>query len=72
MQSPDRPQGSSVKPEVGVFLPCSVCLQQQDDGTVSIWALDPQAVVDTLGDAELSPHGAEARRLMEQAIRSVN
>ncbi|MBI5058791.1 DUF302 domain-containing protein [candidate division KSB1 bacterium] len=61
----------SRRPEVGVFLPCSVCLRQEADGTVSIWALNPGAVVETLQDAELSPQGARARELIENAIGSV-
>lgn len=59
------------KPEVGVFLPCSVCLRQEDNGTVSIWALDPSAVVETLGDPNLSPHGEHAKSLIEKAINSL-
>jgi uncharacterized protein (DUF302 family) len=64
-------QALGVKPEVGVFLPCSVCLRQEDNGTVSIWALDPGAVVDTLEDPNLSPYGAHARSLIEKAINSL-
>ncbi len=60
------------RPEVGVFLPCSVCLKQETDGTVSIWALDPQTVVDTLGDPALSPYGAQARGLIDKAIHSLS
>jgi uncharacterized protein (DUF302 family) len=61
----------ALKPEVGVFLPCSVCLRQETDGSVSIWALDPGTVVETLGDPNLSPHGTEARSLIEKAIHSL-
>ena len=64
-------QALARKPEVGVFLPCSVCLRQENDGTVSIWALDPGTVVDTLGDPELSPYGGQARGLIEKAIGSL-
>jgi uncharacterized protein (DUF302 family) len=64
-------QALSAKPEVGVFLPCSVCLQQETDNTVSIWALNPSAVVDTLGDPNLSPHGAQAGELIQKAIATL-
>jgi uncharacterized protein (DUF302 family) len=64
-------QALEIKPEVGVFLPCSVCLRQESNGTVSIWALDPGSVVDTLGDPNLSPHGAQAHNLIEKAINSL-
>jgi uncharacterized protein (DUF302 family) len=65
-------QALQMRPEVGVFLPCSVCLKQEEDGTVSIWALDPATVVDTLGDPQLSPHGEQARGLITQAINSLS
>jgi len=64
-------QALEMKPEIGVFLPCSVCLKQEDDGTVSVWALDPDAVVQTLGNADLSPHGAQARGLIQKALDSL-
>ncbi len=60
-----------LRPEVGVFLPCSVCLRQENDGTVSIWALDPGKVVETLNDPNLSPYGAPARDLIEKALSSL-
>ena len=61
-----------IKPEVGVFLPCSVCLRQEPDNSVSIWALDPGTVVETLDNPELSPLGAQARSLIQKAINSLN
>jgi uncharacterized protein (DUF302 family) len=64
-------QALEIKPEVGVFLPCSVCLRQESDGTVSIWALNPQVVVETLNDPKLSPYGAQAKSLIEKAINSL-
>ena len=65
-------QALELTPEIRVFLPCSVCLRQESDGTVSIWALDPGSVVDALGNPQLSPHGAQARNLIESAINSLN
>jgi uncharacterized protein (DUF302 family) len=64
-------QALSVKPEAGVFLPCSVCLRQENDVTVSIWALNPNAVVETLGDPNLSPHGVKASELIQKALDSL-
>jgi uncharacterized protein (DUF302 family) len=65
-------QALEMKPEVGVFLPCSICLRQENDGTVSIWALDPNAVVETLNDPNLLPYGAQAQGMIETAINSLN
>jgi len=64
-------QALEMKPEIGVFLPCSVCQREESDGTVSVWALDPGAVVETLGDPGLLPYGAQARGLIEKALGSL-
>jgi uncharacterized protein (DUF302 family) len=64
-------QALQARPDVGVFLPCSVCLRQEVDGTVSVWALDPGTVIETLGDAKLSPFGAQARSLFETALNTL-
>jgi uncharacterized protein (DUF302 family) len=58
-------------PRIGVFLPCSVCLKQEEGDRVSIWALDPGTVVDAMANATLAPYGSEARALIEQAINAV-
>ena len=58
-------------PRIGVFLPCSVCLKQEPGDLVSIWALDPGAVVEALENDALAPFAGQARALIEQAINAV-
>ncbi len=60
-----------VEPEIGVFLPCSVCLREETDGTVSIWALDPSAVVEAIHQPDLTESGLQARALIEHALDSL-
>jgi uncharacterized protein (DUF302 family) len=60
-----------MRPEVGVFLPCSICLRQESNGTVSVWALDPGAVIETLEDQNLSPYGEQSRELIQKALRQI-
>jgi uncharacterized protein (DUF302 family) len=64
-------QALTLRPEIGVFLPCSVCLKQEERGTVSVWALDPGAVIETLGDPGLATYAAQTRGLIEKAIGSL-
>jgi uncharacterized protein (DUF302 family) len=64
-------QALELRPEVGVFLPCSVCLRQEDDNSVSIWALDPGAVLELSDDPDLSAYGEQARELIDQALNSL-
>jgi uncharacterized protein (DUF302 family) len=64
-------QALELHPEVGVFLPCSVCLKQESENNVAVWALDPGTVVETLNNPELSPHGVEARERIEKALSTL-
>ncbi len=40
--------------KIGVMLPCNVILQQLEDGTVEVAAVDPAASMDRVGNAALS------------------
>lgn len=40
--------------KIGVMLPCNVILQQVEDGTVEVAAVDPAASMDRIGNAGLS------------------
>ncbi len=64
-------QALQAEPAIGVFLPCSICLRQEEHNIVSIWALDPAAVVNAVDNAELIPHGAKAQEMIEKAVKSV-
>lgn len=61
-------QALQAEPSLGVFLPCSICIRQEPDQTVSIWALDPSAVLETVENPDLAPHGELAKNLIQGAI----
>lgn len=59
-----------VEPQVGVLLPCNVVVHEVD-GKVHVDALDPGLMVSMTSRDELAPIGAEARRLVGDALASV-
>ena len=59
-----------VEPQVGVLLPCNVVVHEVD-GKVHVDALDPGLMVSMTSRDELAPIGAEARRLIGEALASI-
>ena len=59
-----------VEPQVGVLLPCNVVVHEVD-GKVHVDALDPGLMVSMTSRDELAPIGAEARRLVGNALAAL-
>jgi uncharacterized protein (DUF302 family) len=59
-----------VERQIGVLLPCNVVVHEVD-GKVHVDALDPGLMVSMTGRDELAPIGAEARRLIGEALASI-
>ncbi|HSJ90815.1 MAG TPA: DUF302 domain-containing protein [Ilumatobacter sp.] len=59
-----------VEPLIGVLLPCNVVVREVD-GRVYVDAMDPGLMASMTGRAELEPIAAEARQLVNEALRMV-
>ena len=59
-----------VEPQVGVLLPCNVVVHEVG-GKVHVDALDPGLMVSMTSRDELAPIGAEARRLVGNALAAL-
>jgi uncharacterized protein (DUF302 family) len=57
--------------KVGVLLPCSVIVQELDDGSSEVAAIDPLIAMATVGNEELAELGKEARERLARAVESV-
>jgi uncharacterized protein (DUF302 family) len=55
---------------VGLMLPCNVVVRAED-GYLVVEALEPQALVDVTGVAELQPLATEARQRLSAALHAV-
>lgn len=65
-------QALEMYPEIGVFLPCSICLQENPTGQVKIWALNPETVVNQIESTNLSEHGKQAKQILESVLQRLN
>lgn len=59
-----------VEPLIGVLLPCNVVVREVE-GRVYVDAMDPGLMASMTGSEELEPVAAEARQLVNEALRTV-
>ena len=56
-------------PEVGVLLPCNVCVSVEGGKTV-VRAMDPAPVMGLIGNQDLAPVGAEVRAALTRVVEA--
>lgn len=57
-------------PEIGVLLPCNVCVYEQD-GQVIVSAMDPAAALGLIDDATVHRVGEEAASRLRRAVTAL-
>ncbi len=57
-------------PAIGALLPCSVAVWEEDDGSVTVNAVDPMQTV-AAADPALQPIAAEVRAGLEKALAAL-
>jgi uncharacterized protein (DUF302 family) len=53
-------------PDIGLLLPCNVVVRQEDDGTVTVAFMDPQAVLALVDKPEIEALASEVRTRLER------
>lgn len=56
--------------KVGVLLPCSVIVQETEDGGTEIAAIDPLTAMATVGNEGLAELGKEAQERLRRAVEA--
>lgn len=54
------------EPNIGLLLPCNVVVREQDDGSVAVGFMDPEAVLGLVQREQLELLGAEVRGRLER------
>jgi uncharacterized protein (DUF302 family) len=54
--------------KIGAFLPCNVIVQELDNGTIEVAAVDPVASMASVDNPELGPIAAEVRQKLQRVI----
>jgi len=57
-------------PAIGALLPCSVAVWEEDDGRVTVNAVDPMQTI-AAADPGLRPIAEEVRKLLAQALAAI-
>src|SRR5690606_18151823 len=50
------------EPDIGLLLPCNVVVREEDDGTVTVGFMDPEAVLSLVGNPEIGVLAQEVRQ----------
>ena len=61
----------SVEDKIGAMLPCNVIVEEHEDGSVEISAVDPVSSMQSVDNDKLKPIAAEVRDQLEMIISRV-
>ncbi|MDZ7317331.1 MAG: DUF302 domain-containing protein [candidate division KSB1 bacterium] len=61
----------SLEDKIGVFLPCNVIIQQRDDATVEVAAVDPFASMQAVENSALAEIAGKVRHKLKNVIESL-
>ena len=57
--------------DIGLLLPCNVVVREEDDGTISVGFMDPQAVLALVGQPGIAQLAKEVRSRLERVRDAV-
>jgi len=57
--------------KIGTMLPCNVVVQQTDDGTVEVSAVDPMASMQAIDNQDLGEIAMEVRGMLQEIIENL-
>jgi len=59
------------EPKIGAMLPCNVVVRELEDGRVEVSAVDPQASMQAVENAELGEIAGEVRARLQKVIDAI-
>ena len=57
--------------KIGTMLPCNVVVQQLDDGTIEVSAVDPMASMQAIENPNLGEIAGEVRTMLQEVINGL-
>lgn len=64
-------QALQVEDKIGTMLPCNVIVQERDDGTIEVSAIDPVASMEAVQNPGLQKIAGQVRSKLQQVINSL-
>lgn len=65
---PNAYKALQAEPHIGLMLPCNVIVQEHENGTVEVSAVDPVASMQAIKNDELGKVAANVRDMLKKAI----
>ncbi|QKT04169.1 DUF302 domain-containing protein [Ectothiorhodospiraceae bacterium 2226] len=59
-------QALDAEPDIGLLLPCNVIVREEENGSVTVGFMDPEAVLHLVGRDEITKLGMEVRQRLER------
>lgn len=65
-------QALDAEPDIGLLLPCNVVVREEDDGSVTVAFMDPQAVLDLVQQPGIHELAGEVKARLERVRDALN
>ena len=65
-------QALSAEPDIGLLLPCNVVVREEEDGSVTVSFMDPQAVLDLVQQPGIHDLAGEVKAKLERVRDGLN
>lgn len=62
----------SYEDKIGVFLPCNVIVEENDNGDIEVSAVDPIASMQSVQNDQLAPIATEVQQNLKKVITNLN
>ena len=59
-------QALEAEPDIGLLLPCNVVIREENDGSITVAFMDPEAVLDLVGRDDIATTAIEVKSRLER------
>lgn len=64
-------QALDAEPDIGLLLPCNVIVREEEDGSITVGFMDPEAVLGIVNREEVTHLGHEVRERLQRVSQSL-
>ena len=64
-------QALELEPDIGLLLPCNVVIREEEEGTITVAFMDPEAVLRLVGREEIETLAKEVRLRLERVRQAL-
>ena len=64
-------QALEAEPDIGLLLPCNVVIREEEDASITVAFMDPEAVLDLVGRDDIAATAREVRSRLERVRQAL-